>query len=75
MDVNHTIFRAHRKNATVIQAGKIFSPLDEAFRSFNRGIDREMALLESLGDERPDYELDGLLRGGVNPDFKTAVIF
>ena len=30
--------------------------------------------LKSLGCEQPDYVLNGLLRGGADPDFKTAVI-
>ena len=33
-------------------------------------IDTEMAFLKSLGDEQPDYVLNGLLRGGAVPDFK-----
>ena len=33
-----------------------------------------MDFLKSLGGEQPDYVLNGLLRAGADPDFKTAVI-
>ena len=64
-------------NATAIQAGKVsalWRKTDETFRTFIRRIDTEMAFLKSLGGEQPDYVLNGLLRGGADPDYKTAVI-
>ena len=32
-----------------------------------------MSFLKSLGGEQPDYALNGLLRPGTDPIFKTAV--
>jgi hypothetical protein len=64
-------------NATALQAAKVsalWRRTDETFRNFIRRIDTEMAFLKSLGGEQPDYVLNGLLRAGADPDFKTAVI-